>query len=181
MDKKTPEDKIKEILFKKSQDEYGDGYKSHYLEIYKFYVSGADNISARRHTANSFFLTINTALLAFLGYTKPLLAQPAGRLVLIVTLSGILLCYFWYRLIKSYKGLNSGKFKVIHLIEQNLPLSPYDAEWEAVGRGKDRKKYLPFTHVEVYIPWIFLAVYIIIFFTFFPLKEICKYVNIKIP
>jgi hypothetical protein len=39
----------------------------------------------------------------------------------------------WYRLVRSYKDLNSAKFKVIHEIEKSLPISPYDAEWEAVG------------------------------------------------
>jgi hypothetical protein len=179
-EKNMPEDKVKDILFKKSPEEYGDEFKSHSLEIYKLYVSMADNISARRQAANSFFLTINTGLLAFLGYAKPLFGEPAGRLVLLVTLAGIVLCFSWYRLIKSYKGLNSGKFKVIHLMEGNLPLAPYDAEWEVVGRGKDRKKYVPFTHVEIYIPWVFFTIYVVLLFTFLPLREICQHV-IKVP
>ena len=40
-------------------------------------------------------------------------------------------------------------------MEQHLPLAPYDAEWEAVGRGEDSKLYKPFTHVEMVIPWYF--------------------------
>ena len=156
------DDNISKVLFKESPEEYGNQYHSHYIEIYKLYVTSADNISGRRQAANSFFLTLNTALLAFLGYSKPSFAQPVTRLTLIVTLAGIVLCYTWYRLLRSYKGLNSGKFKVIHLIEKNLPLSPYDAEWEAVGRGKDPKKYKPFSHVELYVPWIFVVIYVIV-------------------
>jgi hypothetical protein len=154
-------DNIRKVLFKKSPDQYGDRYKTDYLEIYKAYVTGADNISARRQSANSFFVTLNTALLAFLGYSKHSFSQPMWRLALLATLAGLVICYTWYRLIRSYKGLNSGKFRVIHLIEENLPLAPYDAEWEAVGRGHDPKKYLPFTHVEIYVPWIFAAIYLI--------------------
>jgi hypothetical protein len=44
------------------------------------------------------------------------------------------------------------KFKVFHAIESRLPVSPYSAECEAVGRGEDRKLHLPFTHSEIYIP-----------------------------
>jgi hypothetical protein len=140
-------------------------------------VASADCISARRQTANSFFLTINTALLAFLGYTRPFFGQPIGRFVLFLSLAGIVLCYSWYRLIRSYKGLNSGKFKVIHLIEGNLPLDPFDAEWETVGRGKNADKYLPFTHVEIYIPWVFIAIHIVLLLTFLPFKEIFQYAS----
>ncbi len=35
-----------------------------YLELYKLAVEMADRVSARRATANAFFLTVNTALLA---------------------------------------------------------------------------------------------------------------------
>jgi hypothetical protein len=100
-------DKTQEVLFRKSPDEYGERYRSDYIEIYKLYVTSADSISTRRQTANSFFLTLNTALLAFLGYAKPSITQPIGRLTLLATLAGIVLCYTWFRLILSYKGLNS--------------------------------------------------------------------------
>ena len=76
-----------------------------------------------------------------------------------VAVAGLTLCYFWYRIIRSYRDLNSAKFKVIHEIEKRLPLRPYDAEWDAVGRGKDSKLYLPFTRVEIAIPCVFGLVY----------------------
>ncbi len=80
----------------------------------------------------------------------------------IVSLAGILLCYAWYRLVRSYKDINSGKFKVVHEIEKELPLAPYDAEWEAVGRGKDPKLYLPFINIEMWIPKIFGSLHAIV-------------------
>ena len=77
----------------------------------------------------------------------------------VVAIAGVILCFTWYRLVRSYRDLNTAKFKVIHEIERRLPLSPYDAEWEAVGGGDDSKLYLPFTHVEKFIPWIFMALH----------------------
>jgi len=152
------DDKIKNKLLRVPASEYGEHYRTHVMEIYKLYVSLADNISARRQNANSFYLTVNTGLAAFLGYTK--MAPPDEQpLIYLALFAGIILCYTWYRLIKSYKGLNSAKFRIIHLIEQALPLSPYDAEWEACGRGCDSSKYTPFTHVELYVPWIFILLY----------------------
>jgi hypothetical protein len=41
------------------------------LELYKLCVEMADRVSARRATANAFFLTLNSALLAGLGLVQP--------------------------------------------------------------------------------------------------------------
>lgn len=149
-----------ETLLGQTPQEYGDLHSAHILEIYKLYVEMADRVSSRRHSANSFFLTINTALVALLGYNR-LSISAATNLErhLLVALSGMALCFLWYRIIRSYRDLNSAKFKVIHEIENHLPLRPYDAEWTAVGRGKDPKLYLPVTRIEMLIPWAFLAMH----------------------
>jgi len=81
----------------------------------------------------------------------------------LISIAGMLICYSWYRLIRSYKDLNSGKFKVVHEIEKLLPISPFDDEWEILGRGKDKTKYLPFTKIEMWVPWIFFTLHAIIF------------------
>ncbi len=44
-----------------------DDYQAHLLEQYKVYVGMADKISDRRQTANSYFLAVNSGLLAFVG------------------------------------------------------------------------------------------------------------------
>ncbi len=143
---------MKEILKRIKPKEYGENYKSHILEMYKLYVEMADRISSRRQTANSFFLTINSAIIGFVGYIK---ISEINEYNWIIEVAGIFLCYVWYRLVSSCKDLNSGKFKVIHEIEKELPLSPYDAEWEAIGRGKNPNLYLPFTNLELKTPLIF--------------------------
>jgi hypothetical protein len=162
---------VDEALYNSSPSEYNEEqYQNHLLEQYKLYVQMADNISARRQSANSFFLTVNTALIAFLGLLASpdvggdtgVAANPPLLWVLAVSAAGVVLCYTWYRLVRSYKDLNSGKFKVVHAIENRLPASPYDAEWEAVGRGEDPNLYLPFTHVEIWIPWVFATLYILL-------------------
>lgn len=160
---------IEKELCSVNKEEYGDSYNPHLLEIYKTYVEMADRISTRRQSANSFFLSINTALVALVGYVQ--LGQKTGQstdFYWIVSLAGMALCYTWYRLIKSYKDLNSGKFKVIHEIERRLPISPYDAEWETLGRGKDAKLYLPFTKVEMAVPWIFFSLHSVVLLRVIP-------------
>lgn len=48
-----------------------DKWHSHLLDQYKLYVEMADRISQRRTTANSYFLSVNSAILAFAGYLGP--------------------------------------------------------------------------------------------------------------
>lgn len=155
---------LDESLYKTNSDKYGPEYQNHLLEQYKLYVQMADKISERRQSTNSFFLTVNTAVLAFLGIVVTPSVDGATASaplpwILVVSAAGLILCYYWYRLVLSYKGLNTGKFEVIHAIEGKLPSSPYDAEWESLGRGSDPERYLPFTNVETRIPWVFAALY----------------------
>jgi hypothetical protein len=48
------------------------------MELYKLAVEMADRVSARRGTANAFFVTVNTALLAFLGLAELKAAWPVA-------------------------------------------------------------------------------------------------------
>jgi len=61
---------ISDKLYSVSNKEYGSEYNSHVIEIYKLYVEMADRISTRRQLANSFFLSINTAIVAIVGYVR---------------------------------------------------------------------------------------------------------------
>lgn len=144
-----------------SKETYGSDHADHLLEQYKLYVEMADKVSERRQAANTFFLTINTALVAMLGIVWPRAEGLMGSAwYAIVGIAGLILCYSWYRLLKSYRDLNSGKFRVVHAIEKHLPIRPYDAEWTSLGRGEDPKLYLPFTHIETKVPWIFFSIYV---------------------
>jgi len=156
--------KIDERLLRIPQKDYGGHYRDHCLEIYKSYLESIENISARRQSANSFFLSINTPIAGAVGYifSDYNAKQSLSLSLVILSLSGIVICYTWYRLIKSYKQINSSKFKVLHEIEKMLPIAPFDLEWKTLGSGKDFKKYLPFTKVEFIIPWAFITLYLLI-------------------
>ena len=141
-----------------------ESYRAHVIEIYKLYVEMADNISERRQSANSFFLTLNSAIVALVGYVNLSQNSLTGTTSFfwLVAISGMLISFLWYRLICSYKDINSGKFKIIHVIEKQLPLRPYDAEWTSLGKGEDQKIYLPFTNIEIYVPWVFFIIHLFV-------------------
>ena len=97
-------------------------------------------ISDRRQNANNFFLTLNTVLISVIGlsFQVKIFDNYSWVRVLIAVL-GILICIIFWFLLSAYKQLNTGKFKVIHEIEQMLPLALYDYEWKILGEGKDKK------------------------------------------
>jgi hypothetical protein len=167
------DDATSSMLFVAASDKYGDKYIEHLLEQYKVYLSSAEKISDRRQKANEFFLTLNTGLVAVLGYVSTNVEKSDTiKLLILAAIAGIVMCYLWYRMVKSYDGLNSGKFRVIHLIETRLPLALYDTEWETLGRGKDRKIYWPFTKIESIVPWIFVSIYLFLLLATIPWSKI---------
>ncbi len=157
-------EKLEKMLFVSASDKYGDKYIEHLLEQYKIYINAAESISDRRQKSNEFFLALNTALVTLLGFILSKQSEnDASFLITLASVAGAVVCYLWYRIIFSYKGLNSGKFKVIHAIERRLPLALYDTEWEILERGKNRETYWPFSHIELIVPWIFVFIYLSIF------------------
>lgn len=149
-------------IISKSKEEYGEKHQDHTIEIYLKYLEMINNVSNRRQSSNNFFLSVNSFIVAIYGYTgfsgKFISLNP--MVFWIITAIGALLCLVWFRIIKSYKQLNSGKFEVLHEVEKHLPIKPYDAEWEVLGRGKNRKHYWPFSHLELWVPLIFCLAYI---------------------
>ena len=110
----SPEQKLSGALKGIPPDQYGPAYADHVLEIYKSYLEMADRMSSRREKANSFFLAVNAALIALLANGRLVGSDVTPRtLELLVPISAGILCYLWYRIIRSYRDLNSAKFKVI--------------------------------------------------------------------
>lgn len=144
---------------------HNEKWYSHLLDQYKIYVEMADRISSRRATANSYFLSVNSAILAFVGYLS---SMETGEYLWLLAIAGITLSVLWEALITSYRNLNTAKFLVIHKIEKRLPISPYDAEWDAMGRGKNSKLYRPISHIEQGVPYVFITLHIIVLIRTFP-------------
>jgi hypothetical protein len=130
-----------------------------YLELYKLAVEMADRVSARRATANAFFLTVNTALLAFVS-------SRLDNVLWLVALAGIALSGTWWVLLKSYRELNAAKFQVITEMESSLEAKIFDDEWKRLKENRLegwRGKYAEFGAVERIVPLIFGALYVVVF------------------
>lgn len=152
-----------QTLLSKRKKDYGERYQDHFFKQYKIYIDSIEKTSDRRQQANNYFITINASLISIIGLSFQLkFFENSVWLKILLAFLGIIICIIFYFLIRSYKQLNAGKFKVIHEIEKKLPLSMYKYEWQILGEGKDQAKYYPFSHIELFIPWIFGIIYFIL-------------------
>lgn len=124
------------------------------LDLYKMMVGSSESLVSRRQAVNTFFLTMNGALLTASG----LIVQSSGGNglaalgIAVLSVAGLILCLAWRSLIRSFGQLNRGKFQVINTIERYLKAAIYAAEWEALGRGEDPEIYRSFTSREIWVP-----------------------------
>jgi len=155
-------------LFPNNKKSYGDNYDSHLFEQYKLYVDGMEKTSDRRQQANNYFIAINTAFISFIGLSSQTdFFRNLICIKLIFALVGIVICVIFWFLIRSYKQLNTGKFVVIHEIEKHLPIALYGYEWKILEEGRSKSKYYPFSHIELLIPFVFGAIYLVLGLSFF--------------
>jgi hypothetical protein len=159
------------------------------LELYKNAVEMADRVSSRRAEANTFFLTLNTALAAVVGIVSSARKPPPhgstpsfDAFGLVATaVAGIVLALVWRALLAYYRRLNAAKFDVINKLEERLPAQPYADEWailhpgepierdtklewwkliERWERWRRRTKHREATVIEQVVPLVFVMIYL---------------------
>ena len=135
--------------------------KQQVIDLYKLMVSSSESLVGRRQGVNTFFLTINGALLTAFGLLVKTggVEQLTALGTLVLAVAGLVLCAAWRSLIESFGQLNGGKFRVINTIEKYLGAAIYAAEWEALEHGKNPNVYRSFTSREVWVPNALLVIY----------------------
>ncbi len=146
-------------LIRHTTESYGDSFKAHLFEQYKHYVDSAQKVSERRVSANNYLLTVNAFLVAFYGLVAA--SQYRTYWAVLAPVAGLVVSVTWFRIIKSYRDLNTVKFKVIHELEQHMPASPYDYEWKKAEEGRGRT-YHALSHLEGWVPITFMVLYVLL-------------------
>ncbi len=146
-------------LIRHTKESYGDSFTADLFEQYKHYVESAEKISERRVSANNFLLTVNAFLVTLYGVIAT--STHNTQWAVLVPIAGLLVSLTWYRIITSYRDLNTAKFRVIHELEQHMPAALYDHEWAVAEQGRG-KAYHPSTHLERWIPIIFMMLYVLL-------------------
>ncbi len=161
--KGTANELFTEILFPSGPPK-GEEQTRQALDLYKIMVQSSEGLVSRRQAVNTFFLTMNGALLTASG----LIVQnsggdklSSGLAIAVLAVAGSILCAAWRSLIMSFGQLNRGKFQVINAIERYLTTAIYAAEWEALGRGENPNVYRSFTSREIWAPNALLMLHVL--------------------
>ena len=138
-----------------------DPRQTEILEIYKLHAELADRVSQRREGANRLYVSLLVGLMVFLGAVLRFGAGdfPVNMVLLIAGVMGSLLSVSWFVVIRSYRQLNSGKFKALHELEEKLAYPFFKREWELLAEGKEISRYWKLTNVEVGLPCIFFLLF----------------------
>jgi len=136
------------------------------LDLYKLAVEMADRVSARRGSANTFFLATETALVTLVGLAAPRLQDAPLWASIVVAVAGVLLSASWWLQLRSYRDLNAAKFAVIVRIEREaLPVAIFGDEWEELRHRSKlgwRSRYAEMGGVERVVPVAFALVYLLL-------------------
>ncbi len=150
----------------------GKEYTDYCIEQYRIYLHVFNATSDRSHKSNEFFLALNAAIIGILGYVETKSIPHPNIIFIMIPIVGISISYSWYRIINSYSQMNRAKFKVIHTLEEKLPVALFKTEWHLLGEGKDKSKYFRFSKIEKNIPITFVVLYLIILLVSLPWGEI---------
>ncbi|KAB1193352.1 hypothetical protein GJR96_07810 [Haloferax sp. MBLA0076] len=132
------------------------------LEQWKFYGQSTHQVSNRRLKNNRFYLRLLIALLGVTGIGVKLgYVTPVG--IMFIGAIGLPFCVLWTFHILSYKQLNSGKYRVLWEMAENLPYDPFKMEWDRLDEGDNPDVYIKHTTVEVWWPRVFGFFYAVLF------------------
>ena len=135
-------------------------HKNELLDQYKMFQKTSEDLISRRQSVNSFYISVNSALVGLLGVIMGLVEAPVKfYVVFFMCIVGLILDISWSSILEAYGTLNAAKMKVINLIEEQLPVALYDVEWRIMSDKLNNKKYVSFTDSEKRIPKIFALVY----------------------
>jgi|tagenome__1003787_1003787.scaffolds.fasta_scaffold20957989_4 hypothetical protein len=134
----------------------GEKYRGAILEQYKLCIEMADRASARRGITNTFFLALNTALVAFAGAVWGKTQGPHEWIVVFALAAAIAECVVWERIVHSYAVLSNAKFEVVMELESRLPAAAFGHEWDRL----EHANYRQLSHVERLVPLVFAAAYL---------------------
>ena len=135
---------------------------------YKLFVEDTARFSERRQQVTNTYITVNGAIVAFITFLIVDVRLTNWWLyaaMLPILVAGIAACYFWYRLLITYKALIGFRFEQLEALEQDDSLSDsikmYTLEADRFYRNADPKLKIGFSRIEVRLPWLFMILYIL--------------------
>lgn len=133
-----------------------------YVELYKLHADLTDRVSQRREGANRLHVSIAVGLVVFLGTLIRFSDDQTLDTVvtLMVGICGLVVSASWYIVLRSYRQLNTEKFRGLHDLETRLPYQFFTTEWDPESVGAKSNRYWRLSVVETIMPMVFGLLYL---------------------
>ncbi len=134
--------------------------ENHKIEQYKAYMQDVANIGTRHETARGFYLSVLSALLAFvaLAGTDGPLSGIGPRLFIVISLGAIAICILWFLNTLSFAALYGAKLSQLQKMEEGLPFKNFTDEYKTL---KKDWRYTRLTTVECFVASTFIILFIV--------------------
>lgn len=121
------------------------------IEYWKSYSEQANELTSKRQTTNSIYLTLQIALLGFSVTYMHIVG-------IIISSIGLVINLVWLLTVISLRKLNSTKFELINKMEDEIGLDirPYKEEWNVISN----QKYIKLTFLELMLIIILALMFI---------------------
>lgn len=129
------------------------------LEQYKQMLQTIESLEAKRQTLHTFFMSVNTLLLAAIGLiAKESLDKPGvtAGITLLAAL-GVEFSCIWLAQILSHEEVLKSKWTVFNDLERALPSRPFGEEYALLGSS-----FVSFSKIECRVPKAFRRVYAVV-------------------
>lgn len=146
-----------------SEDKSSPNPNNELLEQYKAYVADLGNIGTRHEKSRQFYLSVSSALLAFLSTVGEnglfqVVKLPVQR---VVGVAGVSLCILWFFHMRSFGALFRAKFTVLKAMEVKLPFQIFEQEWKLL---ENNSRYTLLSRIDSTMPFIFALLFVAIMF-----------------
>jgi hypothetical protein len=121
----------------------------HKFEQYSLFVESSYKVTEWRNSANGFFLSLNAATVALVGFGWEKNLPYFQQLLIFLASIMFLVCTLWVRLLLSFKTLNSAKFAVIERMEKDLHYKPFTDEWKEIEKKTGLFGYTSLSKLEI--------------------------------
>lgn len=138
------------------------------LMEFHFAIDHVEKLLDRRQATTSFYLTVNTGVLAVIGLllTGSELTQDWLPLsILLLAGAGLIACWIWRSLLHQYKILLGWWYARLRELEASMPDSArlVTREFEELYAGTEEWKpsqRIGMTKLELALNWVFIALYV---------------------
>jgi disulfide bond formation protein DsbB len=138
------------------------------LEIYKTFLQTAEAQIDRRTAASRFYISIIALLIGGLGLVisnaDTVDKTFASIYVLLSSVLGVLIAFAWFLFIRRNRTLNAVKYEVVRDMEEDFGFRPF--RQAQIKEQALSKKSLNWDLVDLFAPFVFMIVFIVLFFSF---------------